>query len=324
MNIKPLISVIVPIYNVEKYLEQCIESIMNQTYENLEIILVDDGATDNCPQICDKYADTDKRIKVIHKSNGGLSDARNVGLKIASGEYIGFVDSDDFIEPTMYEKLISGCLTHQVQIATCGRRNVDENGDSINEMFTISDVTTFTTKEVINGIITWNKFDVASWDKIYKRDLFKDEQFPVGMYSEDLVIIPSIIKKCNKVVHVAEALYCYRQRLGSITKQSFSPKKLTMLQQAESLYSVINMWYPDMQSDALYFLWKYYMVFVDSAYSSNCRGMKRVVKQGFESIKKYNLHSHETNITVRDMMVTSIKKIVVLMKLIMEGNVEKK
>ncbi|MGO5421345.1 glycosyltransferase family 2 protein [Mediterraneibacter faecis] len=316
MDNRMLISIIVPIFNVENYLEQCIRSIINQTYKNLEIILVDDGATDNCPQICDRYAGLDKRIKVIHKTNGGLSDARNAGLKIATGEYIGFVDSDDYIEPVMYERLISGCITYDAQVATCGRKNVDENGRFINEMFIIPEVTTFNPKEVINGIITWNKFDVASWDKLYRKDLFKEMHFPVGVYSEDLVIIPSIINKCDKIVHVGESLYCYRQRKGSITKQNFSPKKLTMLQQAEGLYNAVNVWYPDMEKNALYFLWNYYMAFINSAYSSNCKGMKEEIKKGFQIIKNYRWYSHGMNISLRNIITTNIKKIVVSIKLI--------
>ena len=124
---KPLISIIVPIYKVEKYLKKCIQSIMNQTYLNFELILVDDGSPDDCPMICDNYAKLDNRIVVLHKQNGGLSDARNAGLDVARGEYIGFVDSDDFIANNMYEKLLSGLLAEDADMAVCNFSYVDEN-----------------------------------------------------------------------------------------------------------------------------------------------------------------------------------------------------
>ena len=120
MNKEPMVSVIVPIYNVEKYLKRCIDSILNQTYKNLEIILVDDGSPDKCPQICDEYAKSDKRIKVIHKQNAGVSAARNDGLAIAQGDLIGFVDSDDFIHPSMYEEMVNYLVSQDCDLVSCG------------------------------------------------------------------------------------------------------------------------------------------------------------------------------------------------------------
>ena len=125
-----MISVIVPIYNVEKYVNKCVGSIVNQTYTNLEIILVDDGSPDRCPEICDEWAKKDSRIKVIHKKNGGLSDARNAGMKIASGDYIAFVDSDDWIAPEMYERLLMAIKNDNSDIAACAVKMVWEDGSS--------------------------------------------------------------------------------------------------------------------------------------------------------------------------------------------------
>ena len=124
---KDLISVIIPIYNVEKYLNKCIDSIINQTYKNLEIILVDDGSPDNCPQICDEYAKKDNRIKVIHKKNGGVSSARNVGLINSTGNYIGFIDPDDYIEPIMYEKLLKVLKESNTLVSMCGFYKIKDN-----------------------------------------------------------------------------------------------------------------------------------------------------------------------------------------------------
>ena len=132
---EPLISVIVPIYNVEQYLENCINSILNQTYRNLEVILVDDGSPDNCGGICDLYSDKDPRIKVIHKQNGGLSDARNKGLDAATGEYLAFVDSDDTILPEMIDKLYQRIVIDQSDLAFCGYQQVNQKGDVLSEVY---------------------------------------------------------------------------------------------------------------------------------------------------------------------------------------------
>ena len=137
MNNDILISVIVPIYNVEQFLSKCIQSIINQSYSRLEIILVDDGSTDDSPQICDEFKEKDKRIKVIHKKNGGLSDARNVGIEVASGEYIGFVDSDDYIDELMYEKLLNACIRNNSYISICGRNIVNIDNDILCQQFTV-------------------------------------------------------------------------------------------------------------------------------------------------------------------------------------------
>ena len=132
---EPLISVIVPIYNVEQYLENCINSILNQTYRNLEVILVDDGSPDNCGKICDRYSDKDPRIKVIHKLNGGLSDARNKGIDTAEGEYLTFVDSDDTILPEMIDKLYQRIVIDQSDLAFCGYQQVNQKGDVLSEVY---------------------------------------------------------------------------------------------------------------------------------------------------------------------------------------------
>ena len=152
-----MISVIVPVYNVERYLRRCVDSILAQTCRDLEIILVDDGSTDGCPSICDGYAAADSRVKVIHKANGGLSDARNAGLEIASGEWVGFVDSDDFIMPEMYETLLRACVEHGVSIAMCGRRLVDEADTTLRYEYCFSEPVMLSAEEALRSLLIFRE-----------------------------------------------------------------------------------------------------------------------------------------------------------------------
>ena len=227
MDNKPLISVIVPIYNVEKYLRKCVDSILNQTYENLEIILVDDGSTDNCPKICDYYQKKDKRIRVIHKENGGLSDARNCGLDIAKGEYVGFVDSDDFIHHRMFELLLKYLLENNADISICNYTKVTEVDLKIDENIELKEINCYSKKEFIKKLVQEDggKYIVA-WNKLYKRKIFDQLRFPYGRQHEDEFIIHHVIDLSKKIVCINEYLYYYLQRNNSIMSQKFNVKYL--------------------------------------------------------------------------------------------------
>lgn len=213
----PLISVIVPIYKVEKYLSKCIESIIAQEYSNIEIILVDDGSPDNCGKICDDYAIKDNRVKVIHKENGGLSSARNAGIDIAQGEYIGFVDSDDTIEPYMYEKLYNAIYHDKTKLAVCAVNYIYENGEILRKKSVGKDMTF----DFYHAMIEMNShriFDMGAWSKLYHRDLFKDLRFPIGKLSEDYYIMFRIFDRAQTISYVDTACYNYLQRENSITR----------------------------------------------------------------------------------------------------------
>jgi len=212
-----LISVIVPIYNVGDYLRKCIDSIINQTYTNLEIILVDDGSTDNCGSICDEYKLKDNRIKVIHKPNGGLSSARNAGLDIATGSLIGFVDSDDYIEPTMYEELYNNMIKYGSDIAICniyndiyGKKNIRIKNESYKEFFSKD-------KEKFNNIHSKCRcLMVVAWNKLYKRYIFDNIRYPNGRIYEDSFILCELLDRANKVSFIFNPLYNYIYRKDSI------------------------------------------------------------------------------------------------------------
>lgn len=231
MNVleEPLISIIVPIYKVEKYLKECVDSILAQTYQNFELILVDDGSPDSCPAMCDEFAKRDSRVVVIHKENGGLSDARNAGLDIAKGEYIGFVDSDDYISPIMYETLINRILTDQSDLAVCEYVRVYDSGEELksNSLNQNTHNRCYTPNEFISELfLHCSGAYVVTVNKLYHKDIFSKLRFPVGKQHEDEFIIHHVLTQCEKVSYIEDKLYFYRQREGSIMSRKFDVRKL--------------------------------------------------------------------------------------------------
>ena len=210
---EPLISVIVPVYKVEKYLRKCVDSIIAQTYKNLEIILVDDGSPDNCGAICDEYEKKDSRIKVIHKENGGLSSARNAGLDIASGEYIGFIDSDDFVSPRMYERMYDAIKRTGADLCKCNLIGF-KDGDAVEEL---AKQRNSVEEKVYCGADIYNKVGLLSAAiKLYKRNLWDELRFPVGKLHEDRFVAYKIYDRCSSVCCIDDILYYYLSRSGSI------------------------------------------------------------------------------------------------------------
>lgn len=233
------ISVIIPVYKVEKYLNRCINSVVNQTYKNLEIILVDDGSHDNCPKICDDWAKKDDRIIVVHKKNGGLSDARNKGIDIASGTYICFVDSDDYISENMIEKLYNALTEANAEISICNFRYVDEYGNDCTDKKLFSNDNLPITDNVLSSfdILADKMFEpknwywVVAWNKLYKKELFDDIRYPVGKIHEDEYVIHSLLIKCNRVACVSDMLYYYVQRNDSIMKSTkINPRRIDYIE----------------------------------------------------------------------------------------------
>lgn len=212
-----LVSVIVPIYEVESYLKSCVNSILKQTYKNIEVILVDDGSPDRCPEICNELALFDNRIKVIHQKNMGLSGARNTGIDNATGAYLVFVDSDDTVEETMIEKLYMCLHKHNCMMAACGRNYVFEDGKIIHNLPKGMDVV-FEFTDAIREMNTFYKFDMSAWAKIYNKELFSEIRFPVGKLSEDYFVMYRLIDLAQKIGFISEPLYNYLQRTSSISR----------------------------------------------------------------------------------------------------------
>ena len=214
----PLLSIIVPVYKVENYLQKCIDSILAQTFTDFELILVEDGSPDNCPALCDAAAAKDVRVRVIHQKNGGLSAARNAGLDAARGAWIGFVDSDDYIAPEMYETLYQAVQSTGADLALCDYAEVDEAGEPCPQMHVSLSGAELTGQELLqnaSGLMVQ-----LAWNKLYRRAIFAQLRYPEGKLNEDLFLIPDICLQTTKAVVVPEVLYYYLQRSGSIMGKS--------------------------------------------------------------------------------------------------------
>lgn len=207
------ISIIIPIYCVEEFLCQCLDSVISQTYRNLEIILVDDGSPDRCGLICDEYAAKDSRIIVIHKENGGVSSARNEGLKAATGEWIGWVDPDDWIEPNMFEYLLNGANQYKAQIVVCGRHDVLGKEK---KTYQWDSVKCFSPEQALKELLEDKLMRNYLWDKLWKRALFDEIYFPQGRTFEDIAVVAELMDKADQIICLPEPMYYYRQRTGSI------------------------------------------------------------------------------------------------------------
>lgn len=223
---QPLVSVIVPCYNVEQYLPKCIDSILNQTYKNLEVWLVDDGSPDKCGAICDEYAKKDTRIKVIHKKNGGLADARNVALDVMTGEYVVCVDSDDYISPTHIEGLYHLIEKYGADVSVNNSCNFLEGTIPHPAKNVEKDIVFEAGLKAVEVMFYQEMFDTCAWGKMYKADLFDGIRYPKGLLFEDLPTTYRLLLKANKVAFNEEQSYFYLLRSNSIEGAAFSPHKL--------------------------------------------------------------------------------------------------
>lgn len=243
-----LISVVVPVYKVEPFIEHCVSSIVNQTYKNLEIILVDDGSPDQCPKMCDEWARKDSRIVVIHKKNGGLSDARNAGMKVAAGNYIAFVDSDDWIEPLMYETLMKVLIVNKSDIVSCGFRKVQK--EELRKESSELQLVQYDAESALEAMITEKGMHQVVWNKLYKRALVEEIPFEKGKYNEDEFWSYQVIGRAKKVTAIKNIYYNYFQRENSIINETYSLKRLDGLEGKENRQKYIDMYYPGLSGIA--------------------------------------------------------------------------
>lgn len=264
------ITIIIPVYKVENYLNQCIQSVLQQTYSNLEIILVDDGSPDKCGSICDCYASKDTRIKVIHKENGGLSDARNAGINIATGDYIGFVDSDDFIAPDMYETLLNVILKDNVDIAICktetftGKRK--EYSEKVDENYRVS---IYSPEDALKEMLLEKQYNTSAWDKLYRREIFNNIRYPKGKIYEDLFTTYKLINEANTVGYINKIGYYYRITPNSITNSSFNDNKFDLMEASEEVIKFTEDNYPRLKEIAINRYTRYNISFLKSIITSN-------------------------------------------------------
>lgn len=238
-----MISIIVPIFGVEPFLDVCVLSLIHQTYRDLEIILVDDGSPDCCDKICDHYASLDPRIRVIHKKSSGPSDARNAGLTVARGEYIGFVDSDDYIAGNMFEKLYKLLTETDSDIAICGHVMTSNKGKPYPYLRSHK-TRIMDSEEAIKRMLQVGQYESFVWNKLYRRELFDTIRFPSGHLYEDLYTMYKILDKARKIVYTKEVKYFYRQRLGSIIHTKYSAKYFDYVQASNEVRDFVKNRYP--------------------------------------------------------------------------------
>lgn len=239
----PLISVIVPVYKVEQYLHRCVDSILAQTYPNIEVILVDDGSPDRCGAICDEYAQTDQRVQVVHRPNGGLSAARNSGLDVCHGEYIGFVDSDDCISPEMYQKLFLDIVNYSTKISFC--HSYGYYGGAIPKIHYVDNTKcvskSYVMRRSLEESIWW-----SAWTKLYHKSLFDGIRYPEGKTNEDLPVSIRIFDRCDHIAINYNKLYYYCIRSGSITTSSLNPHKFDILDNASDVVNYLRAPHPEL------------------------------------------------------------------------------
>lgn len=238
------ISVIVPVYKVEQYLSKCIESLLSQTYNNLEIILVDDGSPDRCGEICDFYSQKDSRVTVIHKRNGGLSDARNVGLKNCHGEYITLIDSDDYVLPDYCQVLLDLLIDNNADVSCVPICKYSESGKDISRKYS-GKLYEYTAAEAMTAMFENNKLSWCAQAKLYKRNLFNGIEYPVGKIMEDKATTYKIYNKCSKIVFKDTVEYMYLVRSGSIMNSGWSDKRLESFDIQIELNKFIEENYPN-------------------------------------------------------------------------------
>lgn len=248
MNQNPLISVIVPIYKVEAYLDRCLESIVNQTYENLEIILVDDGSPDNCPQMCDDWAKKDNRIKVIHNENSGVSYARNAGFELSKGEFIAFVDSDDWICETYIQDLYIVMRDECCDVVECDYSLVNDENCKIDKISSVS-MEIFTAEEALHCNLIGDKFGDVIWNRLYHRSVV-DVKFENGKFHEDVYWVYQVLAKAKKLAHINQTLYFYFQRNDGFTGEKYTFKRIDAVLAGELRSRYISDKYPRLASIA--------------------------------------------------------------------------
>lgn len=322
-----LISIIVPVYNIEEYLPRCIESILKQTYTNLELILVDDGSTDRSGEICDNYAKLDTRVRVHHKENGGSSSARNAGILLAKGQYIGFVDSDDYIEADMYKRMVEAAKENGFNIIQVARDEIDDNGNLMQAICEMpKEKIQYSAEEFMKELLL-HIGDCSFCTKLLNRDLFNGEKFPEGVLNEDFHLLVKMLSKGEKVVSLPYLGYHVFYRIGSNTrkrdKNDFSRVYGDNVDNADMVYGLVLDKFPELKQIAVRFgLYQRmdYLLHIPISmmkkdnvqYKAICRYVK---KHWFDAIlSKYLTGKDKVYLTLFALMPKGIRKVHAKMK----------
>lgn len=281
-----LISIVVPVYNVEPYLRKCIESIIQQTYKNIEILLIDDGSKDNSGKICDDFAKEDARIKVIHKKNGGLSDARNVGIDNAKGEYITFIDSDDYISSGYIKYLYNLLVAYNADISICEFEYITESGKRLNHVQDNNNISLFDKRNALYELLDSKLFSNSAWAKLYKTSLFDNIRYPVGKLYEDVDTTYRVFMRSNKIVFGAQIHYYYLYRIGAISKQKFTEQRMDAIYFAETMVDKITEQYPDLIKIGKCRLFDFYITILKMLDSNKSSDYYKKIKIKLKQVRK--------------------------------------
>lgn len=308
-----LVSIIVPVYNAEEYLDQCMKTLLNQTYENIEIILVDDGSTDLSGKKCDEYAFIDRRIKVYHQRNGGQAAARNFAFSMASGDYILYVDSDDYISLNQVEKLLSISIEYDADIVQCyytkfgnkiKRTKVKETGKVIE----------YTASKALEEFCYQGKISPSPWGKLIRRDVMVDVCFPTGIGYEDMAVMYVILGKTKKIVLLPEILYFYRQHHASTMHIAFSDKKIDRIRIAEELKNYIDTYFPE-NSKAVKtrYLLANFQLLMDLPYGRKYKNLRKTINYNIKRVRFEVLKDRQSKFSIKLMILASYLGIATLM-----------
>ena len=248
------VSILVPIYNAEKYIQRCLDSIISQTYDNLEIVLIEDGSKDNSLKIIEGYGEKDKRIKIVPIENNGVADARNKAVENATGEFLTFVDSDDYIEKDYIETLYKNLKKYNADIAVCNCTNVmEETGEKIHKSFGISKVKEYNNIEAVENLFYYNFLRHSPWGKLYKKEVWNNIRFPLGKNYEDLAILYKLFLNTKKVIYIPEEKYNYVIRQGSIVHNEIRKLDVeAILEYSQKILEDITQNYPELVPAAEY------------------------------------------------------------------------
>lgn len=289
------ISIIVPIYNVEMYLEECINSLIHQTYSNIEIILIDDGSSDSSGKICDKYKKIDNRIRVVHKENGGVSSARNAGIRLVNTKYISFVDPDDYVSEQFIEKLYNSLVDNSADIAVCNfftirEKNIIEDRKIKNNSLNQEEALRLLVKDEIMSSYLWNK--------MFKKELFENLQFDIGYRYEDIRIMHKIFLKAKKIVMIEDSLYYYRIRMDSITNS-------TLLNNSKELIDALEERCNDLKGT----------IYFSDSYMTEMLQIRRILLEILIHCERKEEFYHENMHVLKKLFKQNYKKINVLQRI---------
>lgn len=308
----PLISIIVPVYNVEKYLSECVNSLETQTIASRQIILVDDGSTDRSGVLCDEFAERFPDIQVIHKENGGLASARNAGLDAAIGTYVGFVDSDDYIAPDMYETLLNALLQYNCDISCCSwyRHREDKGKSYINEKTDepIKEVMVLSTTETLRLLLLNQGITYSACDKLFRRELFDNTRFPKdNLPSEDIPAIFKILSDSMEVVHIGRAKYYYRVSAGSITQSRFKHENMSTFRYMQEVCDEIYDRFNELREEADFALFQSAAAIFDRIFKDNdCDEFKEEQKELQSFFRKHLLQVWSNKFLSRNAKLSEI------------------